>query len=72
MQVNHDWFCFYVEDNNKDDLDINWFLCEEDYDTTPVTFNKTIDVSGIVFNGSQTTLSISYWNSNVTSEKKYL
>ena len=25
MQVNHDWFCFYVEDNNNDDLDIDWF-----------------------------------------------
>ena len=72
MQVNHDWFCFYVEDDNNDDLDIDWFLCEEDSGATPVTLNKTIDVSGIVFNGSQTTLSISYWNSNVTSEKKYL
>ena len=69
MQVNHDWFCFYVEDNNNDDLDIDWFLCDEDSDATPITLNKMIDISGIVFNEHKTTLSISYWKSKVSNEK---
>ena len=59
-----------LQDKNYYYLDIDWFLCDEDSDTTPVTLNKMIDISGIIFNGRQTTLSISYWNSNVTSEKE--
>ena len=31
-----------------------------------------IDISGIVFNGYQTTLSISYWKSNIINYKKFL
>ena len=68
--LNFDLFCFYVETNNDYYLDIDWFsLCDKYSDATPITFSKTFDMSGIDFNGRQTTLSTLYFISNKVNDK---